>query len=279
MNDSKGIVYEVPLSEINTTDSVNVRTDTNTDNFKESIKELAESIRENGLLQPVVLRGTYGYPPYDVVIGQRRFLAHKELGLKNTKATFTGEITDTEAVVLSLSENLLRREMNHADIARAITKLYEEFGKDERKVQEKLGLSIKAIRSYIQVEAQATPKIKSLIEQGKLSMMDAKRAIIAAQGDDAKADAFVDMLAKMTKYEKIRAVEYGKANPTASVDQIVEKGQTPKIEETIILNLPRKVSKALKDATEQLARDSEEIIMGALTEWLATNNYLSSSQI
>lgn len=151
--------------------------------------------------------------------------------------------------------------------------------KDERRVQKRLGLSLQAIRGYIKVEAQATPKIKSLIKTGKLSMIDARRAIIAAQGNSAKAEQFVESLSQMTRHEKIRAVEFGRTNPTATAAEIVKKGQTQKIEETVILSLPQKVSKALKEASERLNRDSEEIIMSALTEWLTTNNYMLSSLV
>ena len=228
-------------------------------------------------MQPIVLKGEFGKgKPYDVVVGQRRFLAHQLLNLPTIKATFTGEISDLDALVLSLSENLLRQDLNHSDIMDAVTKLYTAYGNDERIVKEKLGLSIKAIRSYIKVEAQATPKIKQMLRDNQLSLMDAKRAIVASQGDDSKADLLVDSLVNMTKHEKIRAVEFGQNNPNASSQDIVIKAQTPKIEETVILNLPLKVSKALKKASESLSKDSEEIIMDALTNWLKTNDFLLS---
>lgn len=97
---------------------------------------------------------------------------------------------------------------------------------------------------------------------------------MAAQGDEAKADSFADQISTLTKHDKIRAVEYGKANPTASIEEIITEAQTPKLEPTVILNLPLKVSKALKAATKQLSVDSEEIIMNALTDWLKTNDFL-----
>ncbi len=267
-------IYEIPLSEIQL-GGINVRTDLNSANSKASLQELADSIKNNGLMQPIVLKGVYQQnTPYDVVVGQRRFLAHQLLGLASIKATFTGPISDLDALVLSLSENLLRQELNHSDTMEAVTKLYQAYGNDERKVKEKLGLSIKAIRSYIKVDAQATPKIKALLSTNQLSLMDAKRVILASQGDAEKADIFVDSILQMTKYEKIRAVEFGQNNPNASAKEIIDKAQTPKIEETLILNLPLKVSKALKKASEALSRESEEIIMDALTNWLKSNDYL-----
>lgn len=163
-------VKEVQLSDIQL-QGINVRSDLNSANSQIALAELAASIKENGLMQPIVLRGPEDKKPYDVVVGQRRFLAHQLLALPTIKATFTEQISDTDALVLSLSENLLRQDLNQADIMRVVTNLYEQFGKDEYKVKEKLGLSIKAIRGYIKVESQATPKMLAMIQNG-FSMID-----------------------------------------------------------------------------------------------------------
>ena len=237
--------------------------------------ELAISIEVNGLMQPIVLRGTYGSPPYDVIVGQRRFLAHEYLEADTIKAVFAGDISDTQALILSLSENLLRQEMNHADIAKAVTILYEEFGKDEKQVQKKLGLSIRAIRNYLVVDSQATPKIKALLDARKISPTDAKRVLLASQGDDEKADSLADELVNLTKHDKSRIVEAAKSNPNASAKEIIEKAKKPKVEESIIINLPFKISEALQEAVDSLNMESEEIIKNALMAWLATNDFLT----
>lgn len=164
--------------------------------------------------------------------------------------------------------------MNRADIAEAVTKLYREFDNNEYAVQQKLGLSIRAIRDYIKIEDQATPEMKIMIREDKLSLADAKRVILAAQGDSGKANTMAATISEMTKYEKTRAVEYGQNNPEASATEIIEKAKTPRFEESLIINLPLKVSKALKKAAQALRLDSEEIAMNALTEWLKLNDYL-----
>jgi ParB family transcriptional regulator, chromosome partitioning protein len=273
-----GEVKEVSLVDIRL-QGINVRSDLNSANSQEALEELAASIKENGLMQPIVLRGPEGTRPYDVVVGQRRFIAHQRLGLLTIKATFTEEISDTDALILSLSENLLRQDLSEKDIMRVVTLLYEQFDKDEQQVKKKLGLSIKAIRGYIKVKSKATPKILSMIDGGDISMIDARRAIDAAQGNSEKADAFAESISSMTKHEKVRAVLYGKANPDATIDQIIEEAQTPGVEENIILNLPYAISKALKVASNNLTKGSDEIVIDALTDWLVTNNFLNSQQL
>ncbi len=267
-------IKEIPLSDIAIANSINVRSDLTSPNSKENLEELAASIEQNGLLQPIVLRGIYEKPPYDVVVGKRRFLAHQLLKAQTVKAVFTGQIDDTEAIILSLSENMLRQEMNHTDIMKAVTGLYEKFGKDERKVQQKTGLSIRTIRSYIAVEAQATTKLKQLLKEQSITLSDAKRAIEAAGGDSEKADILIDEIVQMTKHEKTRMRGYAQANPSATVKEIVKNAVTPKFEERLILSLSFALAKALKKAHEDLGLDKEIIGLDSLATWLKTNDFL-----
>lgn len=265
-------VSEVALEEIQPKDS-NVRTDLNSPNSKENLNELAENIKVNGLLQPIVLRGQEGKPPYDIIVGQRRFLAHRLLGKKTIKAVFSGEIEDINVLLLSISENMCRQEMNFEDTSNAITTLYKHFGSDDQ-VKKHTGFSIRMIRTYVKIDAQATNKIKNLIKENKISMSDAKRAIDAAQGDNHKADILIDEIVKLSKYEKKRLVESGLRNPNRKVEELLAEARQPKLEETVILNLPRKIHKALVIAAEKLSIDIEELTINTLTNWLRTNDFL-----
>ena len=266
-------VQDIKLSDIQLA-GINVRTDMDTANSQENLHELAESIKINGLLQPIVLRGTYGKPPYDVIVGQRRFLAHKINNCETIKATFSGEIDNTQALLLSLSENMCRQEMNYADTANAITTLYTLYKNNEYEVQKHIGLSIRTIRSYIKIEAQATAKVKEYIKQGKLSMVDARRVIDASQGDQGKADAIVEQITKLTTHEKKRLVDFGSKNATAKVEELLAEAQKPKLEESIILTLPLKIHKALQEASQKLSIDVESLTMNAIVNWLKTNDFL-----
>ncbi|MCW3102699.1 MAG: ParB/RepB/Spo0J family partition protein [Bacteroidetes bacterium] len=266
-------VIEIRISDIKL-DGANVRSDLNSPNSQEGLQELADNIKINGLLQPIVLRGVQGAPPYDVIVGQRRFLAHKILKHKTIKAIFSGNVSDIEAILLSLSENMCRQEMRFDDISSAITKLYTKFGKDERKVKEHTGFSIRTIRTYVKIEEQATPKIKKLLSAGKVSMYDAKRVVDASFGDSKKADVLIDAIAKLSNYEKKRLVESGSRNPKANASEILKEAKQPKLEETVILNLPRKVHKALVKAAASLSVEVEELTINTIVNWLKTNDFL-----
>jgi ParB family transcriptional regulator, chromosome partitioning protein len=268
-------IKEIQLSEIAIANSINVRSDLTSANSRENLEELAASIATNGLMQPIVLRGIEGSPPYDVVVGKRRFLAHQLLNTGTIKAVFTGEINNTEAIILSLSENMLRQEMNHTDIMKAVTSLYEEFGKDEKRVQERTGLSLRSIRNYIAIEAQATPELLEMITSKQINLTDAKRVLLSAQGNPGKINSLAIQFKKLTKSEKKRAIDYGVQNPTASSGDIVKQAQTQKVEESLILTFSRKIYAALEKTSNQLHLDKELLVTDLLTEWLKTNDFLN----
>ncbi len=266
-------VYQVPIGDIQVGDH-NVRTDLSSPQSQEGIIELAENIRLNGLLQPIVLKGVWGQPPYNVIVGQRRFKAHEYLEAPTIEATFSGNIDPIQALLLSLSENICRQEMNYRDTSEAITTLYNHFNKDERLVKNHTGFSIRTIRSYLKLKDQATEKINYLLDQKVVSMTQARRALDAAQGDKEKADAIIDQLVHLTKYEQKRLVESGTKKPSASVEELIQDAQKPKIEETVILTLTLRIHNALRKASEQLSLDMEEVTLNALTEWLTKNEFL-----
>src|SRR5260370_30623711 len=114
--------------------------------FNKEIDELAASIKMHGLLQPVVLIGEFGKPPYKLITGQRRFRAHERLGRTEIRGVFAApRLTRAESVVRSLVENMQRVDLEYRDAAEAVTFLYKQLGSD-RAVQKATGLSLNNVR-------------------------------------------------------------------------------------------------------------------------------------
>src|SRR4051794_31398658 len=112
-------IFDIQLKDINIGDH-NVRLT----NPEKDLDQLAASIKQQGLLQPIVLEGEHGHPPYQLVSGQRRLLAHEKfLDAKSIRAVFVGKISRTEAIIRSLVENLQRSDLEFRDTARAVTEL------------------------------------------------------------------------------------------------------------------------------------------------------------
>src|ERR1039458_6993388 len=149
-------IYSIPLKDIKISED-NVRLSDPT----KDLEELAASIEKHGLLQPVVLLGKFGQPPYELISGQRRFLAHQKiLKWPEIRAVFAGKLSKTDAVVRSLVENLQRRDLDYADTARAVTYLYQQYGKNDRKVQTQTGLSLRKVRLHRNRSASDTQNEK-----------------------------------------------------------------------------------------------------------------------
>lgn len=245
---------------------------------KKDIDELAASIKKHGLLQPVVLRGNLeDGPPFELIAGQRRYHAHDKLKKKSIKAVFTGPINDRDATVLSLIENLQAVKLNNADTARAVTKLYEDLGKDEKKVQKETGLSIRRIRDYLTVQSQASPAILEKLKDKEVSIADVKRVLRAAQGNLDKAEKLLELMGKhkLTRHQKRRIEEFGEEHPKASAKKIIEEAQRPRIEQSIMVSLPEAVRAGLESATIDLSRDAEDIVADALETWLVEQGFIN----
>jgi ParB family chromosome partitioning protein len=264
-------IYDIPIREIELSDANARRTDKEKD-----LDELADSIAKYGQLQPVVLRGSYGEPPYELIIGQRRLLACRKLNRPDIRCVFAGRLDGVQASIRSLAENMLRVELNHADAARAIMRLYKHFGRDERRVQQETGMSLRRIRQYIDIQERATPAMRRELKAKRVTPTDVQRALRAAGEDRNRAERLLDRMRKyqLTTYQKKTLVEFAEQHPEASVSKIVAEAQTPKVQRTIMVNLPDDVHKGLERAAKKLAMGLEEVAAQALSEWLSAKGFI-----
>ena len=244
-----------------------------------NLEELAASISRHGLLQPVVLLGEYGNPPYELIVGQRRFLAHKDiLRKKKIRAVFAGKLNRVQASIRSLVENMTRTDLNHVDAAKAITYLYRQLGRDEHKVKAETGFSLKRIRQYVDIEERASRKMKEKLRSKKVTPVDVQRVLRAASGDIDKADRLLEKMErqKFTPYQKKRMVEYGEEHPHANDDKIIEEAQRPVVERTILVKLSDKARAGLEKAAQKLAMSPDEVAAQAVEDWLSRKGFISA---
>ncbi len=266
-----GKIHEISLDDIDVSDD-NVRHHEVT----RDLDELAASIKRHGLLQPVVLNGVHGSPPYELITGQRRFLAHQQiLKWSKIRAVFAGKLSQSEAVVRSLVENLQRVPLGYEDTAKAVTYLYKKYDGDERRVHKETGLSLRKVRDFILIEERATPRIKTLLKGGKVSPADVKRAIQAAQDNLKKAEELVDLIIKHkpTAHQKARLVMYGEGDKGASAKRILREAMKPHVEQNLIITLPDELRKALTKATSSLSMEPGELAAKVLADWLRSEGF------
>ena len=139
-------VKEIKLEDIEVSE-FNTRKDLQAGIEDASLDNLASSIQEKGLLNPItVMQIKNG--KYSLVAGQRRFLACKKIGLRTIPAIIRDNLDETDATILSLIENVQRADMNPIDKAKAYQKIYEKYD-DYKKVAKETGVSVPTIKKYL----------------------------------------------------------------------------------------------------------------------------------
>lgn len=116
---------------------------------KEALEELSESIRENGLLQPILVR-EYAEGRYQIIAGERRFRACKLAGLTEIPAIVLDR-DDKAAAQIALIENIQREDLNPLEEAMAYKALKDEYGMTQEELSEKIGKSRSAIANSIRL--------------------------------------------------------------------------------------------------------------------------------
>ncbi|MBU2535136.1 MAG: ParB/RepB/Spo0J family partition protein [Chloroflexota bacterium] len=141
-------IKDIKLSEIRISE-LNTRKDLESGTEDSSLSDLANSIKEKGLLNPITVKRNES-DTYDLIVGQRRFLACQNLGWQSIPAIIRDIADDTDGTIISLIENVHRADMNPIDKARAYEKIYEEY-KDYSKIANETGVSVATIKRYLKI--------------------------------------------------------------------------------------------------------------------------------
>lgn len=141
-------------------------------NFSDdAIASLAESIREHGMLQPILVR-PLSAGGYQIVAGERRWRAARMLGLDEVPVSIR-ELSDTQAMQIAVIENLQRENLNPVEEAGGYNELIEKYGMTQEKVAQMVGRSRSAVANAVRILSLPETVIK-MIEDGRLSMGHAK---------------------------------------------------------------------------------------------------------
>lgn len=132
----------------------------------EKVRELAESIRESTLLQPIILRPLNGR--YEIVVGDRRYLAHKLINLTEIKAIIK-ELSDQETVVIRGVENLQRVDLTPSEEAKTYLLLKEEGGLSTKEICKKTGKAHNTVTRYINF-ARCPEEVRRAVDLKQISL-------------------------------------------------------------------------------------------------------------
>lgn len=170
-----------------------------------ALRELADSIRAYGILQPLTVRDRGGF--YELVAGERRLRAARIAGLREVPC-LVAEVGEEDAALLALIENLQRRDLDYMEEAAAIARLIGRYGLSQQQAADKLGKSQPAIANKLRLLRLAPPVIDCLRQYGLterhartlLRLTDPEQQLAAARHigqrglNVAQAEQYVDAL-------------------------------------------------------------------------------------
>ena len=160
---------------------------------QESLEELAGSIKEYGLIQPIVVTKKDDY--YSIVAGERRWRASKIAGLTEIPAIIREDDEKVNAEI-SLIENMQREDLNPIEKATGIKKLMDNYGMSQEEVAKKLGKARSTIANWARV-LNLDPRVLDMVREGKITEGHCK-ALLAITDPDKQYQAAIHMLERGT---------------------------------------------------------------------------------
>jgi ParB family chromosome partitioning protein len=145
--------------------------------FDESkLTELSQSIKKNGIIQPIAVRkNKSSSEPYEIVAGERRWLAAQKAGLHEVPITIL-DLNDSETLEVAIVENIQREDLNIVEEAKGYKRLNEEFGYDQDKIANMMSKSRSHISNTLRL-LNLPKDIIAMLEQGELTAGQARPLI------------------------------------------------------------------------------------------------------
>ncbi|WP_194766015.1 ParB/RepB/Spo0J family partition protein [Tamlana sp. I1] len=159
---------------------------------EESLRELATSIKELGIIQPITVR-KLGVNQYQLVSGERRFRASKLLGLETITA-YVRIANDQESLEMALVENIQRQDLDPIEIALSYQRLIDEINLTQEQMSERVGKKRSTIANYLRL-LKLDPIIQTGMRDGFISMGHG-RAIITIEDQNIQLDIYEKILSK-----------------------------------------------------------------------------------
>jgi ParB family chromosome partitioning protein len=235
--DGTGGVQEVPISHIEPN-----RYQPRQSFDEEALTGLTASIRELGVLQPVLVRRIDG-DRFELVAGERRWRAAKRAGLQFIPVVVR-EVTDALSLQQALVENLHREDLNPIEEAAACQQLIEDFELTQEEVAQRVGRSRSAVANLLRL-FQLPPQVQKLVAEGKLSSGHAK-ALLSTPDRDFQ-ELLAQRIAKdtLTVRDTEEAVRKHNEGPKAADGSDGSNSRTPKLRPPGLLELEDLLSRQL----------------------------------
>ena len=242
------------------------------------VEELAESISVQGLLQPILVCEARKPGKWEILVGQRRFLAHKMLNRETiAAAVLDARVEEGEAKAISITENLIRRKLSGKELKDGIRYLYNMYGSVDD-VWEATGLPKEKIRGYVKYP-RLIPELKELVDEEVVDINAALEAQDASEDDDGNPNPEIAVvlardLHGMTNVQRKKVVRDRRDNPDKPIEDLVEEAKTGgrviQVNATVSLTTHR----AIQAYAAEENMNQDEALAALIEESLTGHGYL-----
>ena len=252
----------VEYREINLDDLVIGKGQVRTENTNAEIDSLAESIKVQGLLQPIVVCAAKEEGKWEILTGQRRFLAHKLLEKTNiAAAVLSGKVEEAEAKAISITENLIRRKLTGKELKDGILFLYNRYG-SVKDVVKTTGLPDAKVRENIKYH-RLIQELKQKVNDGEVDINIALKAQDASLDNEGNpnselATKLVEGMKDMTDIQRRKVVEVRRKNPDKPVDDAIEQAKSAARVSQILITVSQSTHAAVRKyaTSEDVTQDA-----------------------
>ena len=250
-------------------------------NVGANIEELAASIAKVGLLEPIVVVETDEEGKYEILTGQRRFLAHAHLGRETIKCGILDErVDDVTAKIISLTENLVRDDLTTAEKIDACTWLYKKYG-SIKVVSEETGFNQSTVRQYVKFD-RLVPRLQELVSNGEVDIKNALRAqdaaTAASESEEGLEEEAVVLAKEMSSLSGAQAERLKKdriQSPSKPIEEVIDDSKSGKVTQTIV-TLTSSVHGALQKFASAQGQTQDDAAAGLIETALSDEGFLAS---
>ncbi len=242
------------------------------------IDELVASIERQGLLQPIVVCPARDTDKWEILVGQRRFLAHKLLRRDTIAAAVLDErVGPGEAKAISITENLIRRQLSGRELKDGILYLYNLYG-SLKDVVEATGLPYNKVRDNVKYP-RLVPELKILVDDGTVDVNAALKAQDASSDDHGNVDAddaviLAQAMVPMSGVQRKKVTQERKERPEQPVEDVIENATTASKVTQIVVTLTEDTRVALRQFAREEGTNQDEAAATLIEEALSGRGLL-----
>ena len=242
------------------------------------VEDLARSIEAQGLLQPIVVCAAREKGRWEILTGQRRFLAHKHLRRDVISAAVLDERVDEgQAKAISITENLVRRQLTGKELKDGILYLYNLYGSIQDVVTT-TGLPRSKVQDYVKYP-RLFPQLKEMVDEGMVDVNAAVKAQDASNDAEGNPDAEVAVqlareMAPMSGVQRKKVAKERTENPNRSVEEVIERAKTGSKVMQIVATVTQETHVALQRFAKEEGSNQDEAAAILIEEALAGRGLL-----